>query len=212
MLDSNTSSAALALRTTSPWRVWIWGSVALAVLSALMLLSQPDADGARRLVRVTARLSLPLFLLAFVASACWRWWPGTLSAALMLHRRQVGLLFATSHACHAVGILCLWIWAEPALWSHLTPLLSRWIGGAGYVAVVLMAATSFDPAVQWMGRARWVLLHRLCAYVIWTVFVLSCLKRVGAAPVYALPLVLLLGAMLLRVWPQRSAAPLSQRL
>ncbi len=173
-----------------------------------MLLAQPDAEGARRLIRVTARLSLPLFLLAFVASACMRWWPGPWSAALMGHRRQVGLLFATSHACHAVGIACLAAWADPALWAELTPQVSRWIGGAGYVALVLMTMTSFDVAVRWLGRQRWQLLHRVCAHVIWLVFVLSCVKRVGGEPVYALPLALLIGAMLLRHWPARRAAQL----
>lgn len=171
-----------------------------------MLLSQPDAEGARRLVRVTARVSLVLFLLAFVASAWWRRWPGAVSAALRGHRRQVGLLFATSHACHAVGIACLAVWADPALWAELTPPVSRWIGGAGYVAIVLMALTSFDAAVRWLGRARWQALHRTGAHVIWLVFLLSCLKRVGAEPIYALPLALLLGAMLLRHWPARSVA------
>lgn len=191
-------------RATSPWRIWILGATALALLSVVMLLTQPDVDGARRLIRVTARLSLPLFLLAFMASAWRRRWPSAFSAWLMAHRRQVGLLFATSHACHALAIACLWWWAEPTLWATLTPSISRWIGGAGYVAIVLMAATSFNGAVRWMGPARWSTLHRVCAYVIWTVFVLSCLKRVGAAPAYGVPLALLIGALLLRVWPQRA--------
>jgi DMSO/TMAO reductase YedYZ heme-binding membrane subunit len=177
------------------------GAACLVALTAAMLLSQPDVEGARRLVRVTARVSLALFLLAFMASALWRRWPGTLSSCLMRHRRQVGLLFATSHACHAVGIACLAAWADPDLWAQLTPQLSRWIGGAGYVAIVLMTLTSFDAAVRWLGSARWQALHRTCAHVVWLVFVLSCLKRVGAAPVYALPLALLVGAMLLRHWP-----------
>lgn len=166
-----------------------------------MLLWQPDAQGARRLIRLTARLSLVLFLLTFIASAWWRLWPGTLSAALMRRRRQVGLLFATSHACHAVGIACLAAWADPQLWAQLTPLTSRWIGGAGYLAVVLMALTSCDVAVRWLGRARWQILHRLGAHVIWLVFVLSCAKRVAATPIYALPLALLIGAMVMRHWP-----------
>src|SRR3989344_2845677 len=167
------ASAAAA----SPWRLWTWGSLGLVLLSMLMLLSQPDADGARRLIRVTARLSLPLFLLAFIASAWWQRWPSPLSRALMRHRRQVGLLFASSHACHAV-------------------------------AIALMALTSSDAAVRWLGGPRWHALHRICAHLIWLVFVLSCLKRVGAAPVYLLPLALLLAAMCLRHWPTRLAASL----
>lgn len=194
--------------TLEPWRLWAGGASALLTLSAGVLFLQPDAEGARQLIRLTARLSLLLFLLTFVASACWRFWPAGWSAALVSHRRQVGWLFATSHACHALGIACLATWAEPALWTQLTPDLSRWVGGAGYVAVIAMTLTSFDGAVRWMGRARWQLLHRFCAHFIWLVFVLSCLKRVGAAPVYALPLGLLIGAMVLRTWPvgQRAAS------
>lgn len=179
-----------------------------------MLLLQPDVEGARRLIRVTARVSLLLFLLAFIASAARRRWPGAWTSSLMAHRRQVGLLFATSHACHAVGIAFLAAWAEPALWLQLTPAISRWIGGLGYVAVVLMALTSSDAAVRWLGGLRWRQLHRACAHLIWLVFVLSCLKRVGAAPVYALPLAMLVGAMALRLWPASAEvgqAPLSPR-
>jgi len=193
--------APVPARRPSPWRLWAVGAACLVALTAAMLLSQPDVEGARRLVRVTARVSLVLFLLAFTASAWWRCWPGELSGGLMRHRRQVGLLFATSHACHAVGIACLAMWAEPELWAQLTPQASRWIGGAGYVAVALMTLTSFDAAVRWLGRARWQALHRTCAHLIWLVFVLSCLKRVGASPAHALPLTLLIGAMLLRHWP-----------
>lgn len=203
MSDVNLPQPPQRPSSASPWRLWAFGSASLVLLTLAMLQAQPDAEGARRLIRLTARLSLVLFLLAFIASAWRHRWPGAWSAALMRHRRQVGLLFATSHACHAVGIACLALWAEPTLWAQLTPPVSRWIGGAGYVAVVLMAGTSFDGAVRWLGRPRWQALHRICAHVIWLVFVLSCLKRVGAAPVYALPLALLIGAMLLRLWPAR---------
>lgn len=191
--------------------MWAIGTACLLALTGAMLLSQPDLEGARRLVRVTARVSLLLFLLAFTASACWRRWPGGWSAWLMRHRRQVGLLFATSHACHAVGIACVAAWATPELWAQLSPPVSRWIGGAGYVAIVLMALTSSDGAVRWLGGARWQALHRTCAHVIWLVFVLSCLKRVGAMPIYALPLALLMGAMLLRHWPARRESAFKPR-
>lgn len=187
----------------SPWRAWAWGASLLALLSAITLGTQPDAEGARRLIRLTAWSSLALFLLAFTASAWWRHWPNVVSAALMAHRRQVGLLFATSHACHALGIAFLAAWADAALWAELTPDASRWIGGAGYVAIALMTVTSCDAAVRALGPARWRALHTVCAHLIWTVFLLSGLNRVGANPVYALPLSLLAGAMVLRWWPAR---------
>ena len=196
--DSIASKPALASPSVP---VLTWGAACLFALAAGWLLVFPDVEGARSLIRVTARLSLALFLLTFVASACWQRWPNAWSAALLSHRRQLGLLFAFSHACHAVGIACLALWATTDLWVQLTPAISRWVGGMGYVAVVAMAVTSWDGAVRWMGVARWRSLHRVGAHLIWLVFVLSCLKRVGTAPIYAVPLSLLMGAMVLRLWP-----------
>lgn len=182
----------------SPWRVWRWGAAGLLALTAGLLAWQPDVEGARQLIRVTARLSLLLFLLAFVASSWHACWPSLWSAACLGHRRQLGLLFATSHACHAIGIACLAAWADGPLWQALTPAISRWLGGLGYVAILLMAATSSDAAQRWMGLRRWRALHAVCAHWVWLVFTLSSLKRVGAEPLYALPLALLLAAIALR--------------
>lgn len=178
-----------------------------------MITLLPDVDGIRLLIRVTARSSMLLFLVAFTASAIATLWPSARSKWVLRHRRQIGLMFFGSHVVHALAIGALAIWAEPELFARLTPLPSRVLGGAAYVALIAMATTSNDRAVAWMGRAHWQQLHTWGAHLIWLVFVMACLKRVPLQPAYAAPLMVLLMAMGLR-WQanrqqaQRQMAPL----
>ncbi len=158
----------------------------------------PDVDDIRLLIRITARSSMLLFLLAFTASAVHTLWPSARSRWMLRHRRQIGLSFFGSHALHALAIGALALWAEPELFTQLTPLPSRVLGGAGYVALIAMASTSTDRAVAWLGRARWQQLHSWGVHLIWLVFVMSCIKRVPQQPLYALPLLVLLIALGLR--------------
>jgi sulfoxide reductase heme-binding subunit YedZ len=163
-----------------------------------MISLPPDVDDIRLLIRVTARSSMLLFLLAFTASSLATLWPSARSQWMLRHRRQIGLMFFGSHVLHAMAIAALALWAAPELFAQLTPLPSRVLGGAGYVALILMAATSTDRAVARLGRTRWQQLHSWGAHLIWLVFVLSCVKRIPLQPAYAAPLGVLLMAMGLR--------------
>jgi methionine sulfoxide reductase heme-binding subunit len=170
----------------------------------------PDVDDIRLLIRITARSSMLLFLLAFTASAMATLWPSARSRWVRRHRRQIGLMFFGSHVLHATAIGALAVWAAPELFAQLTPLPSRVLGGAGYVALILMAATSNDRAVAWLGRARWQQLHTWGTHLIWLVFAMACLKRIPMQPVYAVPLVVLLMAMGLRWLARRQQATQAQ--
>ena len=64
-------------------------------------------DGLRAVVRLTARTSLLLFLLAFAASAAYRLRPGPGTRWLLANRRYVGLSFASSHLVHLLAIVAV---------------------------------------------------------------------------------------------------------
>ncbi len=184
----------------SAWGTWGLGTAALLLLCAWTLGLSPDVDSVRLQIRATARSSLCFFLLAYVASS-WRvLHPGCFSDWLRQRRRQWGLLFATSHALHAAGLVALHHMASPALWAQLTSLPSWILGDSGYLVLTLMALSSHDAAVRALGRARWSRLHRLGLHGLWTLFLLSCAKRVGGDPFYLLPVSLLLGALAARLW------------
>ncbi|HEV7663402.1 MAG TPA: hypothetical protein VGQ62_07695 [Chloroflexota bacterium] len=196
-------------------RAWLQGWPLLGTLTAGLLLTAlavlalgPDADGVRQLIRVTARSSFLLFLLAFTASATVRRWPGAFSRWQLANRRQIGLGFAVSHTIHAAAIAGF-AWIDPSGFHAATSPGNFVSGGLAYVFIVLMAATSFDGAVRWLGARRWRLLHLAGLYFLWISFLITFGKRIPMSAGYVLPVAVLLAAFALRLWPQRGALQLS---
>jgi DMSO/TMAO reductase YedYZ heme-binding membrane subunit len=168
-------------------------------------------EGLRGVIRLTARTSLLLFLLAFAASAAYRLRPGPGTRWLLANRRYVGLSFAASHLVHLLAIVALATRVPDDFSSH-TQASTIVVGGIGYVFVALMAATSNDASVAWLGRRRWRLLHLVGAYWLWQVFLISYLARAITAPANVVPLALVLGAWALRIAARRRRAVVTQAI
>lgn len=183
-------------------RIWRWGTVALALVCLLCLGAQPDVDGVRQLIRATARTSLLFFLMAYTAQAVSLTWPGARSAWLRRHRRQWGWLLATSHGFHAAGIVAL-DWMAPTLFEQLSPIGQRIGPGVAYVVLAAMVATSFDRSAAWLGPRWWARLHTWGSHYLCLSFLVANGKRVAQQPVYALPVLLLILAVLWRLWAAR---------
>lgn len=189
----------------SGWRVF-WAATALLAAMALILLAWAgwNIEGYRLVIRATARTSLTLFLAAFCASALVALWPGTLSRWLRRNRRQLGLAFAMSHFIHLVAILAF-AQADPATFWTLSPSRSILTGGLAYLAIALLAATSFDRMVALLGAPAWRRLHLAGIWFIWLSFVFTNAKRIPVSLWYALPVAILLAAAALRVLVRRQS-------
>lgn len=176
----------------------------LLLMAAVVLALAPDVDGIRQLIRVTARSSFVLFLLAFTASAAARRWPGEVTRWQLANRRQIGLGFVVSHTIHAAAIASFAA-LDPVGFHAATSPGNFVSGGLAYAFIVLMAVTSFDGAVRWLGARRWRVLHLTGLYFLWVSFVITFGKRIPMSGGYVLPVVVLLAALALRFWPQRRA-------
>jgi DMSO/TMAO reductase YedYZ heme-binding membrane subunit len=205
------------MNRTDPFfaRAWMQGwpllgtlTTGLVLMSLAVLAVGPDAEGFRLLIRVTARSSFVLFLLAFTASAAMRRWPGSATRWQLANRRQLGLGFAVSHTIHAAAIAGF-AWIDPVGFHAATSAGNFVSGGLAYAFIALMAATSFDGAVRWLGPKRWRLLHLAGLYFLWVSFMITFGKRVPVSAAYVLPLAVLLAALALRLWPQRRGLQLS---
>lgn len=171
--------------------VFLLTGIGLATASALELARAPElADGLRGIIRLTARSSFALFLLAFLAAPLAALWPSPVFAALGRLRRWLGLSFALSHAVHGLAIVALAQHAPALFWTLTTP-GSVVSGGIAYGFILLMTATSWDGAARWRGGAPWRLLHRVGVWFLWISFTVAFGKRVPVDPLYTLPLVLL---------------------
>lgn len=184
-------------------------SLLLLAGSGLCLASHGyDVAGVRAVIRITARTSFVLFALAFSAQAMLTLWPSALTRWQRRNRRQLGLAFAVSHTIHAAAILAFARMDPQAFHEHATTgtLVS---GGIAYAFIVAMAATSFDRTAAWMGPAAWRTLHWLGGYYLWVSFIVTNGKRIGQSPLYALPVVLMLALLLLRIAARRRMSPVS---
>ncbi|MEN8181492.1 MAG: hypothetical protein ABFS46_03040 [Myxococcota bacterium] len=158
----------------APTRFGGWRLLALTLglvggLIALLLeVLGTGEDGWRAVVRVTAAVSLGLFLVAYLASSLRRLRRGPATLWLLRNRRTFGLGFAVSHFCHLAAILQLSRLLQQAPRPELIVL-----GGVGDLLVLAMAATSFDPSVAWLGARRWNQLHTLGIHYVWGVFILT---------------------------------------
>lgn len=191
------------MRFNEGWR--LLGSLAalLTVMTvAVAAVRSFDVDGVRMAIRYTARTSLLLFLLAYTARPLATLWPTMWSRWQLRNRRYLGLSFAVSHGLHLIAIAAFALMA-PALFHEATSPASFVFGGIGYTFIALMAATSFDSTARAIGPRAWRILHVSGITYLWVQFMISFGKRVPDMPLYALFLVPLIAALILRIVAMR---------
>jgi DMSO/TMAO reductase YedYZ heme-binding membrane subunit len=181
------------------WRVLAALTLSLIALCLwIAAMRQFEVEGARMVVRFTARSSLVLFCLAFSAAALARLWPNAWTRWQRRNRRYLGLSFAASHGIHAVAIIAF-AKMDPTGFATATSAASYVFGGIGYAVIVAMAVTSFDRTAQMISPRAWRMLHLAGGYYLWFQFMVSFGKRVPAMPLYAAFLIPLLAVMALRL-------------
>lgn len=171
----------------------------------LMTWHDGDVDSIRLLIRLTARVSLGFFCLAFSATAVNRIWPNVWTRWQVANRRYLGLSFAVSHFIHAVAI-SIFIGRYAAQFHEVHP-GSNVPGGIGYVFLLAMTVTSFDRTAALVGPRIWRALHASGAYVLWTIFVISEVSRVRDDRIhlwFVAPLLLAAAIRILAWWRSRA--------
>src|SRR3989441_8612222 len=168
----------------------------------------------RLLLRVTARISGLLFLVAFAGHGLRAVWPSDLARRIEGLRAQFLLAFAGSHTIHLALVITLAMTIGDGFLREL-PRHGLAIGGFAYLLIYgLAAAALVDMRTQ--RAVRIPILHSsafqgFAAYFIWTVFALVFVGGVFRRPAtYTLLAVAVLGALALRLMARRrSSQPVS---
>lgn len=194
-MTAHTAESNAALR----W--WTFLTLAAIVAAASLLAAwwgDFSVEAIRRVIRLTAQMSLFLFLAAFSASALYRLWPNAFTRFLITARRPFGLAFAFSHAVHALALFAF-SRVDPQGFDQATDPAMFVFGGLAYLFIALMAATSSDSAIALLGPRNWRRLHTVGSHVIWLTFLVAEGKR-AVHDIYYWPFVAaLLVVMVLRV-------------
>ncbi|MBB6466046.1 DMSO/TMAO reductase YedYZ heme-binding membrane subunit [Aminobacter lissarensis] len=182
------------------WRLTAWlGAGVLAACAGAVSLADDPVDGTRMVIRLTARSSLMLFVLAFTASSLAQLWLSAMTRWIRANRRYFGLAFAFSHGVHAAAIIAL-SQLDPVLFDELTAPAAFIAGGTGYLAIILMAATSFDRTAAAIGLKAWRIIHTGGAWFLAVFFVVNFGRRAVLRPELYWPyMALILAAIALRL-------------
>ena len=149
------------------WSVFLGviGATGAAAI-AYLLLAGPSEDNLQRTLIVTARLSLFLLLLVFVARPLRQLLPTPATMKLLRLRRLLGIAFAGVHTTHLGLILYRFNTVE----SFTFDLAERATGMLTYAVIYVMFATSFDATTRMLGPRNWRMLHKVGIYWLFIAF------------------------------------------
>jgi hypothetical protein len=145
-------------------------------------------------IRLTARTSCILFLLAFSATFLRRLKSNKLTQWLLRNRRYLGLSMAVSHGFHAIAII------GAAMLSTGKIPTDNHGGNLGYFFIIAMTITSFSYPASFLGDRGWKILHTVGMYYLWLAFIVTFSEKLGESMIIYVPFVsLLIMAIALRL-------------
>jgi sulfoxide reductase heme-binding subunit YedZ len=180
-------------------------SAALVGLCAAAYWSGGGAlDAVRFIDRLTIRIAVVLFCLAFAASALRALMPSKATRWVFSNRRNLTISFAVAFALHLCAIARFYALDEHLFWS-VSPIVLIVLRGVGVVFIILILFQSL-----W-GPGPWKALTAFGGYYVWGAFFSGFAKRIGLDPFYLLPVALLVLTLLLRVISARRRTSASAR-
>lgn len=165
MTTETVSAARPAIQRGWGLTLRIAGILTLASL-ALFASAGVSEESVRAWIRATARVSIALFLMTFVARPLHQLARGAISSWLLANRRYLGVSAAYAQLLH--GIAIAWLFRSFARYEP--DLIGLIGGGLGFALYFAMALSSSDAAVAALGKRAWKALHTAGAYWIWFVF------------------------------------------
>jgi DMSO/TMAO reductase YedYZ heme-binding membrane subunit len=181
------------------WRLTAVSAALIALAALTLVLADAGSEaGLRAAIRLTARTSFVLFVLAFVASSAAQLLPSVFTRWQLRNRRYLGLGFAASHGWHGLAILAF-AQLHPQSFAEHTRTTSIAGGLVAYAFIAAMAAASCERSAAWLGPRAWKLLHVVGGLVIWVAFFKATFVRTAGASAYWLPVAILVAAMALRI-------------
>lgn len=195
-METDTGNRSLGLWYGRIVQLTVGGS--LVVFAAAYAFGGFDEETTRLCIRLSAKLSVLLFCLAFSASAAHRLLPrGALTFWWKMNRKHLGIAFAIAHLTHLAFLLLLQQCFHPVF--ELAKPSSLFAGGVAYLFVVLMLLTSFEPFSKHLSPKGWKSLHTVGGWWIWAIFASSYGKRVVEEPAYLPFAALVLAVAVLRL-------------
>jgi methionine sulfoxide reductase heme-binding subunit len=180
------------------WQIVQWSGMMIGTACGLILIFQGvNEESWRMAIRLTARTSCILFLLAFCASSCRRFKSTTFTNWLVRNRRYLGLSMAVSHGFHAIAI------AGVAILTSENMVRDNHSANLGYLFILLLTITSFERPAAVLGRRNWGILHTVGMYYLWLSFTVAFSEKLSKSwGIYSPFVISLILALCIRLLPK----------
>ncbi|MFV8231848.1 ferric reductase-like transmembrane domain-containing protein [Mycolicibacterium fortuitum] len=186
----------------SGWKLTWLLIAAIVVGSTIAAWAVGGVNGANLGIRITARTSAILFLLAFTASSLYQLWPNDTTKWIRRNRRYLGVGFAGSHLVHAGFIVATIVLNQQRFETRVVDPTPHGVFVLDFIAygfIIAMTITSFDRVAKRMRYSTWKALHLTGSYVIWFTFFIAYWRRgVTYTEFYGPFLMIVLAALIVR--------------
>ncbi len=155
---------------------WLFGVTMIAGLATIvspLVLFGVSEQGWQLAARYTVRVSFPLFLLTYLARPLTTLWRTDMTRWLLRNRRYLGLSFALAHTIHLAALSSFFIFI-----GTMPDTATMLGGGLAYALMFVMAATSNDKSVSFLG-SNWRRLHTVGLHYIWFIFLITYMGRLS---------------------------------
>lgn len=196
----------LAQQTFRQWEIVTLISLSVGLFSIiLMMLCGLNEDGMRLLLRVTGRISFPLFVMTSVGSSFYKLYPCTVAKWLHGNRKFIGLSFSVVYFYHAFGIIGLiFLLGHPGI-EGLELILSILC----YGFLISMVVTSFKSVKLRLSRWAWESLHSIGMLMLWYFFLQEYLHQAEEGHAWFYGTLAVITALILPIKVIASAKPKS---
>jgi len=176
---------------SSYWKIcFLVIGLSITLFSGVFLKSGFNEQSIRINIRLSAKISLVCFCVAFSASSLYVVYKSSFSQWLLVTRKYFGVSFAMIHLIHLFFLILLHHYFHPVF--ILRPPITIALGGLAYLFLVLMLLTSFERISNFVSRNTWKRIHLYGGYWILIVFSNSIYGRVIAGHMGYLPLAIIL--------------------
>ncbi len=163
-------------------------------------------DSLHLLLRITARISFVLFILAFAGQGLAVLLQSELARRLRHYRHHLLLGFVSSHTIHLGLVITLAVTMGWTVFLAKFTWVTVFVGGFAFLLIYALAA---DALAQLWPRGLPSLKERLVSfamYFVWTIFALAYVTRIRPSdPVHAVFGVVALAGFMIRILGRRRA-------
>lgn len=151
------------------WRLFLLVTIPMfaAIGARAASLDLSEVGNISSMIQYSVRWSVPWLYLAFAASSLAVVAPSRASRWLLRNRRYIGLCFAAGMAWQLLFI----VWMVVGHWGYYMENAYAFLNVAvqipGYVLLILMTVTSFEPGRRKLSGRQWRTLHTYSIYFLW---------------------------------------------